>query len=90
MVALAVGRCKEYAPPSVRVNIGAEGDVEIVVQHLVITQAFQAQPKLFIYGELWRQQSFPFLAERHQKEAIVEWEHLRIRGVWGLLWQFYR
>ena len=41
-------------PSAIRINVGAQGGIEVIVQHLIITQALQAKTELIVYRELRR------------------------------------
>src|SRR4051812_42176475 len=52
-----VGRRYIQPVSSIRINIGAGHHIEIIVQHLIVTQSFQSEAELFICIECRRQQA---------------------------------
>src|SRR5687767_5667576 len=56
-VPLPVGGRERGVPSAIRIHAAAQCDIDIIVKHLVIPEAFESQTKVFIGRKLWRQES---------------------------------
>src|SRR5258708_31512950 len=61
-VPLSVGRSEEDGPPSIRIDIGPQGHVKIIIYDFIISQPFQADTGLIAGRELgWQHAGMPAL-----------------------------